>query len=121
MADNENLHTPEPHAAPASTLVDKIIDLALGLGGGAMTLMSGLLAAALILYSGYAIYDSFNIEQGAASNAWELLELKTEIFEESETPLGLENMLDSVEDYRAWLTVYNTNIDFNDISKLYLL
>ncbi len=112
MADNENLHTPEPHAAPASTLVDKIIDLALGLGGGAMTLMSGLLAAALILYSGYAIYDSLNIEQGAASNAWELLELKTEIFDEEETPLGLQTLEDTVEDYRAWLTVYGTNIDY---------
>ena len=87
MADNENLRTPEPHAAPASTLVDKIIDLALGLGGGAVTLMSGLLAAALILYSGYAIYDSLSIEQGAASNAWELLELKTEIFDEDRTRL----------------------------------
>ena len=60
---------PAKHAAPTRTLTDKIIDLALSAGGGAVTLLSGLLAAALIMYSGYVIYDSFATERAASSSA----------------------------------------------------
>ena len=39
------------HSAPTKTVVNRVIELALGAGGGAVTLLSGLLAAVLILYS----------------------------------------------------------------------
>ena len=74
MADHDDLKNPEPHAAPDKTLTDQIIEAALSLGGGAVTLLSGLLAAVLILYSGYVLYDTFATERAASSNAWELLQ-----------------------------------------------
>ena len=79
---------PEPHAAPEKSLVDKVIEMALGAGGRTVTLLSGLLAAVLILYSGYVLYDTFATERAASSNAWDLLQYKPEILEDSETPLS---------------------------------
>ena len=82
MADGRNMS--EPHPAPSKTLVDKVIELALSAGGGAVTLLSGLLAAVLILYSTYVLYDTFAIERAASSNAWELLEMRPDILDDPE-------------------------------------
>ena len=109
MADNPQK---KPHATPTKSLVDKVIDLALGAGGGAVTLLSGLLAAVLILYSGYVLYDSFATERAASSSAWDLLQFKPEIFDDMETPLYGQELSEINKDYRAWLTVYDTNIDY---------
>ena len=102
---------PSKHTAPAKTLADKVIELALSAGGGAVTLLSGLLAAVLILYSSYVIYDSFAIERAASSNAWDLLQFKPVIFEDTETALNANALSEINQDYRAWLTVYGTDID----------
>ena len=109
MADNPQK---KPHATPGKSLVDKVIDLALGAGGGAVTLLSGLLAAVLILYSGYVLYDSFATERAASSSAWDLLQFKPEILDDTETPLSAPELAKIIKDYRAWLTVYDTNIDY---------
>ena len=112
MADHDDLKNPEPHAAPTRALVDKVIEAALGAGGGAVTLLSGLLAAVLILYSGYVLYDTFATERAASSNAWDLLKFKPEIFEDYETPLSGSDLETINQDYRMWLTVYDTSIDY---------
>lgn len=112
MADHDDLKNPEPHAAPEKTLVDNIIELALSAGGGAVTLLSGLLAAVLILYSGYVLYDTFATERAASSNAWDLLQYKPEILEDNGSALNADALAEINEDYRAWLTVYDTNIDY---------
>ncbi len=113
MADPyDPMKDPAKHTAPEKTLVDRIIEMALGAGGGIVSLLSGLLAAVLILYSGYVLYDTFATERAAASNAWDLLQFKPEILEDPETPLTAASLKEINEDYRAWLTVYDTNIDY---------
>ena len=112
MADHDEMRNPERHDAPDKTLVDKVIELALSAGGGAVTLLSGLLAAVLILYSGYVIYDSLSVQEAASSNAWDLLRYKPQIIEETQTILNVDPVAGIGEDYRAWLTVYNTAIDY---------
>ena len=113
MADQyDPMKDPLKHKTPDKTLVDKIIELALGAGGGAVTLLSGLLAAVLIMYSGYVLYDSFATERAASSNAWDLLQFKPEIFDDYETPLNAASLSELNRDYRAWLTVYGTQIDY---------
>ena len=103
---------PTKHVPPTKKLVDKVIELALSAGGGVTTLLSGLLAAVLILYSGYVLYDSFATEQAASSSAWDLLQFKPELFDDYETPLSGTDLAEINNDYRAWLTVYNTPIDY---------
>lgn len=114
MADPyDPMKDPSKHVAPAKALVDKIIDLALSFGGGAVTLLSGLLAAVLIMYSGYVLYDTFATERAASSNAWDLIQLKPEIIEDSESIVDATKVLSDInQDYRAWLTVYDTQIDY---------
>ena len=64
MADQyDPMKDPTRHDAPQKALIDKVIELALGAGGGAVTLLSGLLAAVLIMYSGYVLYDTFATER----------------------------------------------------------
>ena len=56
MADrSDSMKEPEKHVPPEKTLIDRVVELALGAGGGVVTLLSGLLAAALIMYSGYVL------------------------------------------------------------------
>ena len=113
MADrNDDFEKPKPHPAPDKSIVDWVVDHALGLGSGVVTLMSGLLAAVLILYSGYVLYDTFSIEQSAASSAWDLLRYKPEIIENNNVALTGSSLAEINQDYRAWLTVYDSSIDY---------
>ena len=86
MANHDDIRFPKPHKAPGKGVVDKVIELALSAGGGVVSLMSGLLAAVLILYSGYALYDTFSIERQASSSAWDLLQYRTNILEDDGPP-----------------------------------
>ena len=101
-----------PHPAPKKSVADRVIEMALGMGGGTVTLMSGLLAAVLMLYSGYVLYDTFNTQQAASSSAWDLLQFKPEIMEDSKVPLSGSDLEAINPDYRCWLTVFDTNIDY---------
>ena len=76
------------------------------------TLLSGLLAAVLILYSGYVLYDTFATERAASSSAWDLLQFRPEILSDQETPLSSSELAEINPDYRAWLTVFDTAIDY---------
>ncbi len=113
MADPyDALKDPTKHKAPSKKAIDTVIELALRAGGGMTTLLSGLLAAVLIMYSGYVLYDTFATERAASSNAWDLLQFKPEIFDDYETPLTGADLAEINKDYRAWLTVYGTPIDY---------
>lgn len=111
MAKHDDFQFPKPHKAPGKGVVDKVIELALSAGGGAVTLMSGLLAAVLILYSGYVLYDTFSIERQASSSAWDLLQFRPEILEDEALPAASE-LAAINRNYRGWLTVYDTAIDY---------
>lgn len=105
--------SPKPHTAPLQGQAVNILNLARTLGESVVSIMTGLLAAALILYSGYVLYDSFYTQNAAASSPWELLQYKPEIVADGAAPLdGAETLAAINQDYRAWLTMYETNIDY---------
>lgn len=93
--------------------VNKVLDLFLKSGNGAISLLSGLLSAFLILYSAYVLYDINYTNNKAFTSSWELAQYKPVIIEDPLTPLaGGENLKEINEDYRAWVTVYETPIDY---------
>ena len=103
---------PEPMAGAARKTADAVIS-AIRAGSSVLSLLSGLLAAALILYSGYVLYDSFSTQQRAYSSSWELLQYKPEIISEGAEPSGGKETLAAItKDYRGWLTVYDSGIDY---------
>lgn len=72
-------------------------------------LISGALAAILLLYSGYVLYDNFNTNRNAFSS-WDLLQYKpVEDLNEDE---GFQELLAINPDVVGWLTVFDTNIDY---------
>ena len=106
----------EYKATPMKGASKRQIDLALGaikLGSSVVSLMSGLLAAVLILYSSYVLYDTFSTSYGAYKSSWDLLQYKPEIVDDGATPSDGRDTLASInKDYRGWLTVYDTGIDY---------
>ena len=110
---NDDFNTPQPHEAPKEGTVAAVLARLGAMGNSLVSLLTGLLAAVLILYSGYVLYDSFYTQNQAFSSGWELLQYKPEIIEDGTTPLAGQNKLAAIlENYRAWLTMYETNIDY---------
>lgn len=96
-----------PKRAPSVETVEAFIAKFTEGGNKIISLLSSLLAAFLILYSGYALYDTFyTAARASAGNSWELLELI-----DDETPLSTV-AANLTPDYRCWLTVYDTKIDY---------
>ena len=112
MADRDDFSNPIPHQAPKKTVVDAVLDGAIKAGSSAVSLLSGLLAAVLILYSSYVLYDTMNVERSAFSSAWDLLQFKPELIEDNGGITESPPLSEINQDYRAWLTVYDTNIDY---------
>ena len=109
----DDFHTPTPKKAPAKSVVSAVLGKVSLLGTSLLSLLSGLLAAALIMYSGYVLYDTFYTQESAKSS-WDLLQYKP-IIEDAPGPKDQEgeNKLAAINsDYRAWLTLYDTNIDY---------
>ncbi len=110
---SDDFHSPQPHQAPDQGVVGAVLARLAAMGNSVVSLLTGLLAAVLILYSGYVLYDSFYTQEQAFNSGWELLQYKPEIIEEGATPLAGQNKLQEIlNDYRAWLTMYETNIDY---------
>ena len=104
------LKNPAPTGGTTKKTVDGVLT-ALKIGNGAVSLLAGLLAAVMILYSGYVLYDSFATEYGAYSSAWDLLKYKPDAAS-AEPSGGAESLAEINKDYRAWLTIYDTTIDY---------
>ena len=102
---------PKPLAGAAKKTTDYVLAV-FKLGNGLVSLMSGLLAAVLILYSGYVLYDSFSTEYWAKASAWDLLKYKPEIMDSGVPDEGAEKLAAINQDYRAWLTIHDTAIDY---------
>ncbi len=116
------LHRPTPDAfqnpvpqavMPSKLAVNSVLSSVAAAGSSVLSLLSGLLAAALIMYSGYVLYDSFYTQNQAFGNSWEMLQYKPEIIENGATPLeGADTLAALNADYRFWLTLYETNVDY---------
>ena len=109
---HDDFTNPERHDAPGKTVVESVIDHFIKLGNIGVSLASGLLAAVLVIYSGYVIADQFSTQYKAYSSAWDLLRYKPEFIEDGDVPLSGMSLASVNEDYRAWLTVYDTSIDY---------
>ena len=81
----------------------------LAAGNGVVSVVAGAVASAMILYSGYAMYDSFSTQQQAYNSNRELLKYKDATLKANEDGTSLQTL---VRDYRAWLTIDDSNIDY---------
>ncbi len=76
---------------------------------GLLGLLTGLLAAVLILYSGYVLYDNFYTNRNAFAS-WDLLQYKPTM-DIQEDP-GFQELQQINPDVIGWLTLYDTHIDY---------
>ena len=92
---------------------DRVVT-AFNLGSGLVSACAALLAVVLILYSGYVLYDSMAIEVSAMSAGSDLLKYKPGVLSEPRGEDGKEEeSLAAVnKDYRAWITVKDSPIDY---------
>lgn len=98
---------------PSKDTVNKVIAHMTRTGDSVLSLFSGLLAVSLILFSGYTLYDTFYVQRSAFSSVWDLAEFRPEIIDDGSAVLKDPTVLKEInEDYRAWLTVYDTTIDY---------
>ena len=109
---HNDFREPAPKAAPPKSFVDSVINGFLTVGNGLVSLVSGLLAVALTFYAGYALIDTFNVEYTAYSSSWDLLKYKPVLVDEYEVPLSGSGMTSINPDYRVWITMYDTSIDY---------
>ena len=72
----DELMNPVAHEAAKKTVVEAVLKTVLAAGNSVVSLASGLLAAVLVIYSGYVIADTFNTEYKAYTSAWDLLQYK---------------------------------------------
>ena len=105
------LQNPVKTAGATRKTVDAVVAMC-KVGNGLVSLMSGLLASVLILYSSYVLYDSFATEYRAKSSAWDLLRYKPSVMEAGSPNEGADQLAAINKDYRAWLTLYDTTIDY---------
>lgn len=107
MADHHQL-TQKP-VVPRSA-VETVLKGIITAGNGLISLLSGLLATVLIVYSGYVIIDNLAIQQRAKNTSWEILQYKP--VEDDEGSFSETDLAKKVSAYRAWLSIYDTNIDY---------
>ena len=84
----------------------------LKIGNGLVSALAGLLAVVLILYSGYVLYDSFATEYGAISENRDLLKYKPVVMADGKTAANTNDLSAINKDYRAWLTINGSQIDY---------
>ncbi len=106
----DDLHNPTPHPAAAKSTVNNVLKHVSAVGNKLVSLLSGLLAACMILYSGYVLYDTM-YTQTSAGSSWELLQYRPDIIDNGAAPIS-GSLAALNQDYRAWVTLYDTNIDY---------
>lgn len=97
-----------PDKKPSRTLVDKVSRV----GIKALSALSGVIALILLTYSGYVLYDSFYTQNQAFSSATDLFKWKPTVSENGDSSKEIEDFSEINEDYRAWLTLDGTKIDY---------
>lgn len=67
-----------------------------------------------IMYSGYVLYDMLYTQNKALAAPWEVLQYRPGIIDDdAATDMGSQEKIQEInDDYRAWLTVYDTHIDY---------
>ena len=109
----DDFQKPEKHGAARKNTVSAVLTRVVQHGNSVLSLLFGLLAAVLILYSGYILYDTVYTENNASSAPFDLLKYRPEIIDDGATPdTGSDKLAEINEDYRAWLIMYDTNIDY---------
>ena len=79
---------------------------------GAFSLTTGVLAASMITYSGYVLYDTAYVEHQAYAASVDLMAYRPTIIEDEAVPLTGASLSSINEDYRAWLVMDDTKIDY---------
>ena len=107
----------EEASAPSKSSWNGLLNKLVGAGNSLISVLSTLLAAFLILYSGYVLYDTFYIQDQAYTSALELAEKykpsMEDIVDGNVPPAPNSVSLSTLnEDYRSWLTIYGTQIDY---------
>lgn len=101
---------PAPMGNAAKKDRDRVLS-AIKIGNKFVSLLAGVLATVLILYSGYVLYDGLATEYGAYTSSWDLLKYKPDAAM-AQLSGGTMSMADVNQDYRAWLTINDTTIDY---------
>lgn len=83
--------------------------LALRIGWGILSAVSGLVALLLVAYSSFVIYDSLYTDR-AAFSSWDLSKYRPSVTEEG-LP-SFEELLDINPDTVGWIKILGTNIDY---------
>ena len=84
-------------------------------GGWLLSFLTGILATVLILYSGYVLYDTFYTQNRAIADTLDLLQFRPQFMSGSGEGSHVANPSRFSEvnpDYSAWLTIYDTRIDY---------
>ena len=90
-----------------SAVLDKVVSA----GSAAVSLFTGLLAGAMILYSGYVLYDNAYMQTQAVPTE-EIRQYRPEVIDDDSVPLTGSTLAAVNSDYRAWLTLDNTIVDY---------
>ena len=85
---------------------------AAAVASGAFSVTTGLLAASMITYSGYVLYDTAYVEHQAYAASVDLMAYRPTIIEDEAVPLTGASLSSINEDYRAWLVMDDTKIDY---------
>jgi len=88
----------------------RAIDKAANIAETILSIITGLIAALLLIYSAYVLYDNFYTGQ-AAFASWNLLQYKPVMNEDDDT-VDFDSISEINPDTAAWLTIYDTNINY---------
>ena len=79
--------------------------------GRVLSFVAGLLAALFLIFGGFALYDSLYIQQSAKAN-WDTLQYRPAVIDDPDARLTPSELKAINDDYRAWIAMYETNIDY---------
>ena len=109
----DEFEKPTARSAAEKSTVAAVLSRVIQRGNSLLSVLFGLLAAAMILFSGYILYDTAYTSGNAASTPFELLKYRPDIIDDGATPMdGGATLAEINKDYRAWLVMYGTNIDY---------
>ena len=100
----DEFHGPQPGQAAKQQNLASFLDQLAKRGIKVLHRLAAILAALLMLYSGYILYDTFYTQERAFSGDWAVMQYKPGASNESAGG--------TIRDYRAWITMDDTKIDY---------